>query len=64
MAVSEQPTPFQNWEAMEQATQDVARIVWRYYSQLLEEGFDEAQAFGLTIEYQRLLFKVGGTGNP
>lgn len=53
------PSPFENWEAMEQATRDLARIVWGFYNQLREEGFAPNQALELTVEYQRSLFMLG-----
>lgn len=53
------PSPFENWEAMEQATEDLSRIIWKYYKDLLNRGFAKNQAFHLTVKYQKALFELG-----
>jgi hypothetical protein len=40
------------------ATLDIARIMHRYYSELIKAGFTEKQSLALTISYQQSL--LGG----
>lgn len=59
MTSSDKPTPFQNWEQIEQATSDIAKLIRRYYVELEDQGFLPGEAMELTIEYQRSLFILG-----
>lgn len=59
MTSDDKRTPFQNWELMEQATSDVAKLIRRYYVELEDQGFLPGEAMELTIEYQRSLFLLG-----
>ena len=59
MTTGDKPTPFQNWEQMEQATSDIARLVRQYYVELESQGFLPNEAMKLTVEYQRSIFLLG-----
>ena len=39
-----------------EATGNLARLMWRYYTALRVEGFDEDTALDLTLDYQRDVF--------
>jgi len=39
-----------------EATGNLARLMWRYYTALRVEGFDEVDAIELTLDYQRDVF--------
>lgn len=49
---------FQALEQFRETLRDVSPILWGYYNDLIKQGFNEEQAFQLTMEIQRSILGV------
>jgi hypothetical protein len=52
------PDPMAHLDQTLRGQRDIAKLIRNHYVSLMAEGFDEAEAYALTIAYQGVILRV------